>query len=94
MFAVETSQPFEVVDRLYAQITQEGFVEPHAEVSSAIDYAAYCYDEGNHEKGLLAVQQVRESLCSNKAISPQNLPNFLKPIDTWIGYFGEAMNKG
>ena len=93
MFAVDSAQPYEVVDRLYDQLVKQGFVEPHAEVSSAIDYAAYCYDLGNHEKGLSVVRAVKESLSSNQAILPQSLPNFLKPIDTWIGYFEEAMDQ-
>jgi hypothetical protein len=84
MFAIDTSQPCVVVDRLYNRNVRQGFNGPHAEVASAIEYADYYSDRGDPTKGLRALYKVRETVCASQGIAPGREQNFLQPIEESI----------
>ena len=60
--AADTSQPQVVVDRMYEDLVQLGFHDLHDTAAVALEYADYCREHGDSDKGIEALARLTEAL--------------------------------
>jgi hypothetical protein len=90
MFAIDSSQRPTIVNRLYSGAVRKGFNELHAEVASAIEYAAYCSARGDVQTGLAALRNTRRRINERSRIPRRRAELFIRPLEKAMARFQDS----